>query len=182
MANSYYVGCVNRVGLDIGGSPTQVYYGSSFFADFRGQILSQANDKEDEVIYADSIWRPWSEIATNVPGTATDVLTCTATWSSRNPQRPSHTGRASAQLQLTWGPPLLEMGKVSEHATTPRGPVGDTIREARTKAYGKRVRPAILMSLEIPVSTGQGLFSRGHQGVAAGEGGLPRRPTSHRPW
>ena len=53
MANSYYVGCVNRVGLDIGGSPTQVYYGSSFFADFRGQILSQANDKEDEVIYAE---------------------------------------------------------------------------------------------------------------------------------
>jgi N-carbamoylputrescine amidase len=53
MANSYYVGSVNRVGLDMGGSPTQVYYGSSFFADFRGQIISQAGDKEDEVIYAE---------------------------------------------------------------------------------------------------------------------------------
>jgi beta-ureidopropionase len=53
MANSYHVGSVNRVGLDMGGSPTQVYYGSSFFADFRGQIISQAGDKEDEVIYAE---------------------------------------------------------------------------------------------------------------------------------
>ena len=52
MTNSYYVGSVNRVGPDIGGSPTQIYYGSSFFADFRGQIISQANDKEDEVIDA----------------------------------------------------------------------------------------------------------------------------------
>jgi len=53
MTNSYYVGSVNRVGPDIGGSPTQIYYGSSFFADFRGQIISQANDKDDEVIYAE---------------------------------------------------------------------------------------------------------------------------------
>ena len=51
--NIYYVGGINRVGKDIGGSPTQLYYGSSFFSDYRGQTISQASDKTDDVIYAD---------------------------------------------------------------------------------------------------------------------------------
>jgi beta-ureidopropionase len=51
--NIYYVGGINRVGKDIGGSPTQLYYGSSFFADYRGQTITQASDKKDDIIYAD---------------------------------------------------------------------------------------------------------------------------------
>lgn len=51
--NIYYVGGINRVGKDIGGSPTQLYYGSSFFSDYRGQTISQASDTKDDVIFAD---------------------------------------------------------------------------------------------------------------------------------
>jgi beta-ureidopropionase len=51
--NIYYVGGVNRVGLDEGGSPTQEYYGSSFFCDPKGKIISQASDKADQIIYAE---------------------------------------------------------------------------------------------------------------------------------
>jgi N-carbamoylputrescine amidase len=51
--NIYYIGGVNRVGLDEGGSPTQEYYGSSFFAGPKGKIISQAGDKHDEIIYAE---------------------------------------------------------------------------------------------------------------------------------
>ena len=51
--NIYYVGGINRVGKDIGGSPTQLYYGSSFFSDYRGQTVTQASDKKDDIIYAD---------------------------------------------------------------------------------------------------------------------------------
>lgn len=51
--NIYYVGGVNRVGLDEGGSPTQEYYGSSFFCDPKGRIISQAGDKADQIIYAE---------------------------------------------------------------------------------------------------------------------------------
>ena len=51
--NIYYVGGVNRVGLDEGGSPTQEYYGSSFFCDPKGKIISQAGEKEDQIIYAE---------------------------------------------------------------------------------------------------------------------------------
>ena len=51
--NIYYVGGINRVGKDIGGSPTQLYYGSSFFSDYRGQTMTQASDKKDDIIYAD---------------------------------------------------------------------------------------------------------------------------------
>jgi len=51
--NIYYVGGINRVGKYIGGSPTQLYYGSSFFSDYRGQTVTQASDKKDDIIYAD---------------------------------------------------------------------------------------------------------------------------------
>lgn len=53
--NIYYIGGLNRVGKDRGeaGSPTQEYYGSSFFADPKGKIMSQASDNEDEIIYAE---------------------------------------------------------------------------------------------------------------------------------
>jgi len=53
VSNIYYVGGVNRVGSDVGGSPDALFYGSSLFCDYRGQTIAQANDKEDEVIYAE---------------------------------------------------------------------------------------------------------------------------------
>ena len=51
--NIYYVGGVNRVGFDVGGSPNQCYMGSSFLCDYRGNILSRASENSDEIIYAE---------------------------------------------------------------------------------------------------------------------------------
>jgi len=51
--NIYYIGGVNRVGFDEGGSPDQKYYGSSYFADPKGKIISQAGDETDEIVYAE---------------------------------------------------------------------------------------------------------------------------------
>jgi N-carbamoylputrescine amidase len=49
--NQYYVGVINRVGKeywDIG-----EFYGTSFFADPRGQIISQASRTKEEILVAD---------------------------------------------------------------------------------------------------------------------------------
>lgn len=51
--NIYYVGGVNRVGYDEGGSPDQKYYGASFFTDPKGRIVAQAGEDEDEIVYAE---------------------------------------------------------------------------------------------------------------------------------
>lgn len=51
--NIYYVGGVNRVGKDEGGAPDQHYYGSSFFTSPKGEILAQAGDQDDEIVYAE---------------------------------------------------------------------------------------------------------------------------------
>jgi N-carbamoylputrescine amidase len=53
IANTYYVGGVNKVGPDAGGAPNRHYFGSSLFIDPRGQVLARASDQGDEVIYAD---------------------------------------------------------------------------------------------------------------------------------
>ena len=50
--NIYYVGGVNRVGKDQGGSEYH-FYGSSMFVDPKGQIISQASSEKEEIIYAD---------------------------------------------------------------------------------------------------------------------------------
>lgn len=50
--NVYYVGAVNKVGKDIGGSDAY-WYGGSMFVNPRGEIIAQAGDKEDEVLYAE---------------------------------------------------------------------------------------------------------------------------------
>ncbi|MFI5266532.1 MAG: nitrilase-related carbon-nitrogen hydrolase [Chloroflexota bacterium] len=52
IANGYFVGTINRVGIEPELGP-QEYYGSSYFCDPRGQILAQAGDKEDEVLVAE---------------------------------------------------------------------------------------------------------------------------------
>jgi beta-ureidopropionase len=50
--NVYYVGGVNRVGVDEGGSESH-FYGSSIWVGPKGQIVSQASDETDEVLTAD---------------------------------------------------------------------------------------------------------------------------------
>jgi len=49
--NQYYVGVINRVGKEYWN--TGEYYGTSYFADPRGQIIAQAGRSKDEVLIAD---------------------------------------------------------------------------------------------------------------------------------
>lgn len=51
--NLYYVGGVNRVGRDVGGPSEEYSFGRSLFIAPTGEIISQAGDKEDEIVYAD---------------------------------------------------------------------------------------------------------------------------------
>lgn len=56
VSNCCYIGGLNRVGADIGGRGRAFghnYYGSSLFIDPMGNIISQAGDKKDEIIYAE---------------------------------------------------------------------------------------------------------------------------------
>lgn len=50
--NIFYVGGVNRVGRDQGGADAD-WYGSSLWSDPKGQIIAQAGDTDDEILYAD---------------------------------------------------------------------------------------------------------------------------------
>lgn len=51
--NLLYVGGVNRVGQDVGGTPQRQHFGSSLFIDPRGTIMAQASDRDEQVIYAE---------------------------------------------------------------------------------------------------------------------------------
>lgn len=52
VANTYFVGAINRVGTE---APWNIgrFYGSSYFSDPRGQTLAQGSETEDEIIIAD---------------------------------------------------------------------------------------------------------------------------------
>ena len=52
VANGYFVGAINRVGVE---APWNIgeFYGSSYFCDPRGQIFAQATRDKDEVLTAD---------------------------------------------------------------------------------------------------------------------------------
>lgn len=50
--NIYYVCGVNKVGKDIDGSARD-HYGSSIIVNPRGEIMAQAGDKQEEIIYAE---------------------------------------------------------------------------------------------------------------------------------
>ncbi len=52
MANGYFVGAINRVGVE---KPweTGKYYGSSYFCDPRGQMIAQASEDREELLVAD---------------------------------------------------------------------------------------------------------------------------------
>lgn len=51
-ANGYFVGAINRVGTE---APWNIgkFYGSSYFADPRGQIVAQASEDQDELLVAE---------------------------------------------------------------------------------------------------------------------------------
>jgi beta-ureidopropionase len=52
IANGYFVGAINRVGVE---APWNIgeFYGTSYFCDPRGQIVAQASRDQDEVLTAD---------------------------------------------------------------------------------------------------------------------------------
>ncbi|MGD9764633.1 MAG: nitrilase-related carbon-nitrogen hydrolase [Candidatus Binatia bacterium] len=51
--NLFYVGGVNRVGLDERGNPKGNFYGSSIFVTPLGEITATASDQHDDIIYSD---------------------------------------------------------------------------------------------------------------------------------
>ena len=52
VANGYFVGAINRVGTE---APWNIgkFYGNSYFADPRGQIVAEAGEDDDELVVAD---------------------------------------------------------------------------------------------------------------------------------
>ena len=52
VANTYFVGAINRVGVE---GPWNIgkFYGTSYFVDPRGQILAEANEDDDALVVAD---------------------------------------------------------------------------------------------------------------------------------
>jgi len=52
VANGYYIGAINRVGVE---PPWNIgeFYGSSYFCNPRGQIIAQASRDKDEVLTTD---------------------------------------------------------------------------------------------------------------------------------
>jgi predicted amidohydrolase len=55
VANGYFVGAINRVGME---APWNIgeFYGSSYFCDPRGRIVAQASRDKDEVLTAILTW------------------------------------------------------------------------------------------------------------------------------
>ena len=51
--NVYYVGGVNKVGVDRGVKNTNHYYGSAMFVSPRGEVLASAGDQKDEILYGE---------------------------------------------------------------------------------------------------------------------------------
>lgn len=51
-ANGYFMGCVNRVGIE---KPWEIgrFYGNSYFTDPRGHIIKEASEDQDELLVAD---------------------------------------------------------------------------------------------------------------------------------
>ena len=52
VANGYFMGCINRVGVE---KPWNLgkFYGTSYFVDPRGQIFSEASEDKDELLIAE---------------------------------------------------------------------------------------------------------------------------------
>ncbi len=83
MANEYFVGAINRVGVEELGDNN--FYGSSYFVSPRGQIIGEAaSDSEDEAIVRDlDMNRADARCAT--PGPSTETVGPTVTESLVTP-------------------------------------------------------------------------------------------------
>lgn len=53
LANSYFVGGINKVGVCQGGDPARPHFGSSVFIGPRGEVLERASRDQDQAIYCD---------------------------------------------------------------------------------------------------------------------------------
>ena len=82
LANGYFVGTINRVGIEaeIGRDD---FYGQSYFVDPRGQFVGAVGDAHDEELLIRDMDLDWSRRSAR-PGssTGTGAPRCTATWSS----------------------------------------------------------------------------------------------------
>ena len=83
VANGYFVGAINRVGVE---KPweTGKFYGSSYFCDPRGQIVAQGSEEQDELVVADIDLEAIEKVR--------------QTWQFYRDRRPETYGPMSAQL------------------------------------------------------------------------------------
>jgi len=83
VANGYFVGAINRVGVE---KPweTGKFYGSSYFCDPRGQIVAQGSEEREELVVADIDFEAIEKVR--------------QTWQFYRDRRPETYGPMSAQL------------------------------------------------------------------------------------
>ena len=88
VANEYFVGAINRVGVEPLGDND--FYGQSYFADPRGQLIGgAASDTDEEVVVRDlDMDAARRGPATCGSSTATAARTSTARWCSRKEAQP----------------------------------------------------------------------------------------------
>ena len=80
IANGYFIGCINRVGIE---QPWNIgeFYGSSYFVDPRGNFLEQGSNNKDELIVTElniniinEIRHIWSFYRDRRPETYNDII------------------------------------------------------------------------------------------------------------
>jgi N-carbamoylputrescine amidase len=80
VANGYYMGCINRVGVE---APWNIgkFYGTSYFVNPRGQFLAQGSEDQDELVVAeldfdliDTVRNTWQFYRDRRPETYDDMV------------------------------------------------------------------------------------------------------------
>src|SRR5213596_2785481 len=80
VANGYFMGCINRVGVEAPWNVGQ-FYGSSYFVDPRGNFLAQGTEDKDELVVAEmnldmieEVRRTWQFFRDRRPETYDDMV------------------------------------------------------------------------------------------------------------
>jgi len=80
VANGYFMGCINRVGVEAPWNVGQ-FYGSSYFVDPRGNFLAQGSEDKDELVVAEmnldmieEVRRTWQFFRDRRPETYDDMV------------------------------------------------------------------------------------------------------------
>ena len=80
VANGYFMGCINRVGVEAPWNVGQ-FYGSSYFVDPRGNFLAQGSEDKDELVVAEmnldiieDVRRTWQFFRDRRPETYDDMV------------------------------------------------------------------------------------------------------------